>query len=154
MVMFAGVGPYAIEIAKKCRKCRVVAIELNASACRYMRENIALNKTANVVCEEGDVDRFAGKYSGFADRIIMPLPKDASNFLKSAIRMSGTRCTIHCYLFCPNDKIKDTINRTKDFLAGNGAEVRGLSYRVVRPYSSSETEIVLDIRTNNKRLYS
>ncbi len=151
VVMFAGVGPYAIEIAKRCRKSRVVAIELNAAACKYMRGNIALNKTGNVVCEQGDVSRFSRKYAGFADRIVMPLPKDAFDFLKVAVRMAGRRCTIHLYLFCPNDKVDETIKMTKDFLARNGARTVGISHRIVRPYSSRETEIVLDIRVSLKK---
>lgn len=146
IVMFAGVGPYAIEIAKSHKKCSVVAIELNKTACKYMRENIALNKTENVVCEEGDVNEFAGKYRGFADRIIMPLPKGALNFLPAAIRMRRRKCIIHYYLFCDAEKIDDSINSIKSFFTKRGVGIKLLGYRIVRPYSSTIVEIALDMR--------
>jgi tRNA (guanine37-N1)-methyltransferase len=116
-----------------------------------MRGNIALNRTGNVVCEQGDVNSFASKYRGFADRIVMPLPKDAYDFLPSAIRMSARRCTIHCYMFCQSEKVKETISKTRNLLEKKGARVVGVSHRIVRPYSSTETEIVLDIRVNLKK---
>jgi tRNA (guanine37-N1)-methyltransferase len=152
MVMFAGIGPYAIEIAKSHRNCRVVAIELNKAACKHMRENILLNKTPNVVCEEGDVNGFVKKYRGFADRIIMPLPKDASSFLPAALAMSKERSTIHCYRFCQLEGMDETLRETRAFIEKSGAKVEKITYRTVLPYSSTEVEIVLDISAKIKRI--
>jgi tRNA (guanine37-N1)-methyltransferase len=152
VVMFAGIGPYAIEIAKSHRNTKVVAIELNRAACKYMRENIKLNKTDNVACEEGDVNRFVEKYRGFADRIIMPLPKDAPSFLPAAVGMSGGESTIHCYRFCQQDRIDETLAETKKFMEKMGAKVVGMTHRIVLPYSAKEVEIVIDIRTKIKKI--
>ena len=74
VVMFAGVGPFAIEIARRNKKSEVVAIELNKNAYKYMLENIRLNKTGNVSPVLGNAASPSRKYKGFADRIIMPLP--------------------------------------------------------------------------------
>jgi tRNA (guanine37-N1)-methyltransferase len=152
MVMFAGVGPFAIEIAKKHKKCKVVAIELNRAACIYMKENIKLNKASGVVCEVGDVNRFVSKYGGFADRIVMPLPKDSPSFLPAAIKMAKKRCTIHLYHFCPQEKVEETIRKMKSLIESRGASVIGVSHRNVVPYSSSEVEIVMDFRVSIKKL--
>jgi tRNA (guanine37-N1)-methyltransferase len=148
MVLFAGVGPYAIEIAKSHKRSKVVAIELNSSACKNMRENIMLNKVKNVVCEEGDVNKFGDKYKGFADRIVMPLPKDSSSFLPVALKMSKRGCVIHYYHFCRADKVKDITNSVKLFFRKKGANATVVNQRAVRPYSSREIEIVLDIRVS------
>ncbi|MFA4907861.1 MAG: hypothetical protein WC602_06325, partial [archaeon] len=43
-VPFAGIGPYAIIIAKHAKPEFVYGIELNRNATRYFRENIILNK--------------------------------------------------------------------------------------------------------------
>jgi len=144
MVMFAGVGPYAIEIAKAHKNNEVVAIELNREACKHLRKNIIINKTPNVVAEEGDVNKFASKYSGFAGRIIMPLPKDASNFLPAALKMSGKKCVIHYYAFCPAVEIDATIKERLMFIKSKGRKAKVLFYRIVRPYSSTDVEIVVD----------
>ncbi|MGA3020389.1 MAG: class I SAM-dependent methyltransferase family protein [Candidatus Micrarchaeales archaeon] len=146
MVLFAGVGPYAIEIAKSHKKSKVIAIELNGSACKNMRDNITLNKVKNVVCEEGDVNKFGDKYKGFADRIVMPLPKDSSSFLPIALKMSKKGCVIHYYHFCRADKVEDTADSVKLFFRKRGVGATLINQRVVRPYSSKEIEIVLDMR--------
>ncbi|MEM7816081.1 MAG: class I SAM-dependent methyltransferase family protein, partial [Candidatus Aenigmatarchaeota archaeon] len=75
MVMFEGVGPYAIQIAKKQPKVKkVIAIEINPKAVEYMRENITLNKVSDRVEPVlGDVSRAAKRFYGTCDRVVMPL---------------------------------------------------------------------------------
>jgi len=58
-VPFAGVGPFAIIIAKNHPDARVWANELNPDAYRYMLENIKLNKTQNVIPIGGDAKKIA-----------------------------------------------------------------------------------------------
>ena len=144
VVMFAGAGPYAIEMARTHKKCRVIAIELNKSACVYMRKSILLNKVKNVTVEQGDVRRFADKYEGWADRIVMPLPQSASRFLQTAIKMCGSRCTIHYYAFCKSEDTREAISNLRKFFAGRKKKFRLLGSRVVRPYSSREIELAVD----------
>jgi tRNA (guanine37-N1)-methyltransferase len=144
IVMFAGVGPFSIEIAKSHKRCMVVSIELNAVASRYAAENTKLNKTPNVVVEQGSVDGFADKYAGFADRIIMPLPKGAASFLPAALAMCASRCTIHYYAFCRAQEIKPEIAKLRNFFTSRDRKFSLIGYRVVRPYSARDVEIVVD----------
>ncbi|MDW8003965.1 MAG: class I SAM-dependent methyltransferase family protein [Thermofilaceae archaeon] len=100
MVMFAGVGPYALMIAKKQPLVeKVVAIELNPDAYNYMVENILLNKVEGKVLPVlGDVKAVARNWYSMCDRVVMPLPKGAHMFLNEAfncIRPEGG--TIHFY---------------------------------------------------------
>lgn len=97
LVMFAGIGPYAILIAKIARPKEVYAVELNPAAVEYMKENIRLNKV-NVEAVLGDAGEEAGRH-GIFDRIIMPLPKDAGNFLDKALPALKTGGIIHYYTF-------------------------------------------------------
>ncbi len=145
VVMFAGVGPYAIEIAKRDRKGSVVAMELNAAACRYMTANAQLNKTGNVVVEQGDAGELSWKYRGFADRIVMPLPASAHKFLKNALVMCSRKCTVHYYAFCRRDGIRETINGVEKAVLACGRHFGLAGWRVVRPYSATDVEIVIDI---------
>lgn len=144
IVMFAGVGPYAIEIAKAHAKCAVVAIELNKEACKYMLENVKLNKASNVVPVQGDVRRMAAKYRGFADRIVMPLPKTASTFLEEVLVCAKSRCTVHYYTFCKAGKDEAAVGKIRQFFTARKKKFRVLRKRIVRPYSASEIEIVVD----------
>jgi tRNA (guanine37-N1)-methyltransferase len=99
LVMFAGVGPYAILAAKRA-KADVTAVELNPKAVEYMRWNVLRNKVdVNVI--EGDV-RAVTPTLGRFDRIIMPLPKQADTFLDVALQALKKGGTIHYYTFAHN----------------------------------------------------
>ncbi|MGI0141210.1 MAG: class I SAM-dependent methyltransferase [Candidatus Micrarchaeales archaeon] len=146
IVMFAGMGPFAIEIAKMHKKSEVVGIELNKSACAYMKKNIELNHLKNVIAEVGDVKKVAHEYRGFADRIIMPLPKDAYDFLDAALEVAKKKAVIHYYAFGKRESaFEDQIKLVKSFFAKKHRKMSIIDKRVVRKYSPKEIEIVLDI---------
>ncbi len=147
MVMFAGVGPFAIELAKRNGSADVIAIELNRQAYRAMLENIELNKAGNVTAVCGDVKKLANKYKGFADRIVMPLPKDSRSFLDSVIMCAKRECTVHYYAFVPSDGgTEKCINELRGFFSGKGYSFKAIGIRTVRPYAHDTIEIVVDFR--------
>ncbi len=147
MVMFAGVGPFAIEIAKEHKDSKVVAVELNRAAYTYMLENIKINKTPNVAALCSDVKKLPGEYDGTADRIIMPLPQKSLEFLDDAFRISRNGATVHLYLFGPKETaLSDARKTIRAHASMNGYKVRFLFSRDVRPYSAKEVEIVVDFR--------
>ena len=108
LVMFAGIGCFAIAIAKHSKPSLVVAVELNPDAFAYLKENIELNKVGDkVIAVEGDVrekvPEIVEKYGKF-DRILMPLPKDASSFLDLAKLASKENAIIHFYTFAKSEE--------------------------------------------------
>lgn len=145
VVMFAGVGPFAIEIAKRNRRSEVVAIELNRMAYNYMLSNIKRNGISNVIPELGDVKKIAGRYRNYADRIVMPLPKDAHHFLDSAAGVAKRRCIVHYYIFAEaGNGYGKVVEHVKSLVERKGRSFRLLGVRTVRPYSPSIVEIVID----------
>lgn len=102
LVLFAGVGPYAILIAKKRKPSEVVAVELNPHAVSAMKENVKLNK-ADVKVVLGDAKKVTKKLGVF-DRIIMPLPKDAGDFLAVALPALKEGGAINFYTFAVSAK--------------------------------------------------
>ncbi len=149
VVMFAGIGPFAIEIAKKNRASRVVAIELNKAAYGYMLENIKLNKTSNVIPVLGNAMAPPREYLGMAERIIMPLPMDSSRFLAAALSLAAPRCAIHYYAFV-DDGGEGEVGRISLLCQKRGLAFRLLGRRAVRPYSSKISEIVIDFEISAK----
>ncbi|MDE1825474.1 MAG: class I SAM-dependent methyltransferase family protein [Candidatus Micrarchaeota archaeon] len=146
VVMFAGMGPFAIQIAKMHRGATVVGIELNRDACRYMKQNISLNHLQNVTAECGDVKRVAKKYMGFADRVIMPLPKDSHSFLGCALKVGKRRFMLHYYAFGKRETaFGENESIVRRFFSAHGRRVRIVGRRTVRQYSPKEIEIVLDV---------
>lgn len=99
LVMFAGAGPYSILLAKSHPDCQVVSVELNPAGASYLAENIKLNKVgANSEAICGDVRKAVPRLGKF-DRIVMPLPKNAGDFLDIAAAAAAPGATIHFYSF-------------------------------------------------------
>jgi len=155
MVMFAGVGPFAIEIAKAHRSSNVVAVELNKYAYSYMLENIRLNRLENVVAVHGDVRKVANNYKGFADRIVMPLPKSSSAFLESVEKVARNGCIVHYYTFgSAKSAVADSKRLIRNFFSDRNKKVKFIGDRVVRPYSAEEVEVVIDFKLSDGKAHT
>ena len=149
IVMFAGMGPYAIEIAKRNPKADVVAIELNKDAYAAMCGNIMLNKAKNVTAVLGDVRQVAQRYHNFADRVVMPLPKDSIEFLSDAVNCCKKRATVHVYMIADrSDSGDEAIAVLRDHARAHRYNATPSNWRIVRNYSPKEVEVVVDLRVS------
>lgn len=99
IVMFSGCAPYPCVIAKTTKAKEIVGIELNPEGHRYAEQNIKLNRIDNVTLFNRDVAEVVPKLKKKFDRIIMPLPKSAGDFLAPAFRASKPGTIIHFYAF-------------------------------------------------------
>jgi tRNA (guanine37-N1)-methyltransferase len=122
LVMFAGVGPYAVLIAKNAKPSGVYAIELNPEAFKYMVENIRLNKVdvTPILGDAGEEVKKLGKF----DRIVMPLPKDAGMFLDSVLPALNPNGVIHLYDFSGSEE--ESAKTAVDLCARLGYQIRVL----------------------------
>lgn len=148
--MFAGVGPYAIPMAK--RGATVVAVDVNESAIEYLVENARWNGvTDRLTAIHGDVREVADGYVDWADRIVMNLPHSADDFLETATRLAGDTCTIHYYDIQDADAPFEPGEAAIRSAAGESYAVEILTRRPVRSYSPHETNICLDARLTRRR---
>jgi tRNA (guanine37-N1)-methyltransferase len=104
LVMFAGVAPYSIVIAKNNPKSQVYSIELNRLASKYSEENVRLNKLKNIKIIQGDVKKIKQlikkhNIPSKFDAIIMPRAQLAYTFLKEAFSVAGKNCLVIFYYF-------------------------------------------------------
>jgi len=99
LVMFSGVGPYPLLIAKHSEAKKVVGIEKNPLAHEYAMKNLKLNKKLkNVECKVGDAADLPLLLDERFDRIVMPLPTMAERFLPVAMeRLKEEGGWIHYY---------------------------------------------------------
>ncbi len=146
VVMFAGIGPFAVEIAKQNRRASIVAIELNRYAADRMRKCIELNKTPNVKPILCDVRKAVEKYPDFADRIVMPLPKTSTRFLDEAHKIGRHGCVVHLYSFVRRGGLEGLIRVIKEHARLHSYRAKVLFARTVRDYSAEEIEIVVDYK--------
>ena len=110
LVMFAGVGPFAMLCSERAEE--VIAVEKNPAGARYLKENIELNSVENVKGLQGDVLEVVPGLGEF-DRIIMPLPESADEFLELALDHIADKGVIHYYRFM-EDENWDTIEKEID----------------------------------------
>ena len=122
LVMFSGTGPYAIEIAKHKNPRLVVGIEANKTAHNYAVENAAINKVDKLVkLHCGDVKRVMPAIRKNFDKIIMPLPKGAYDYVNLALKHAKKNAVIHYYDFLPaqdlpqaaKEKVKSAAEKAK-----------------------------------------
>lgn len=117
LVMFAGVSPYPIEIAKKSGASKVYSNEINREANKYGRLNAELNKIKNKIeFLDGDIKKVALKLKKKRkkfDVIVMPRPQLKETFLKQAFSLSKIGTRIYYYDFCKEDEIDGIVNKIK-----------------------------------------
>ena len=71
LVMFAGVGPFSLVIAKNSKCKKVVSVEINREASKYALMNVKRNNlTSKVEVVQGDVKKFVGKLGSLRSRFI------------------------------------------------------------------------------------
>jgi tRNA (guanine37-N1)-methyltransferase len=148
LVLFAGVGPFALAIAKKRPDSRVVAVELNPDAVDYMEENIVLNRLDNVEPVEADARTWIFTDNSF-DRVVMPLPKSAHEFLDVAFRAVKDGGVVHLYAIADIRRpFEDAMGKAEAEAEKSGVGLERLSERMVRPYSPTAVQVVLDLRVS------
>ncbi|HEY3274146.1 MAG TPA: class I SAM-dependent methyltransferase family protein [Methanocella sp.] len=146
--MFAGVGPFAIPMAK--RAMYVIAVDKNPSAYEYLQKNIKLNHVKNI--EAACMDARDVKLPQPADRVIMNLPHTSFEFLDKAFQLVRVGGIIHYYDIRPETEIFDgIIGKVKEKASECGVLLEILNKRIVRSYSPHEYNIVLDIRVTGKK---
>ena len=113
-VMFAGVAPYSIVIAKNSKADKIVSVEINREASKYAKINVELNNVKNKVeIIQGDVKRIAKNIKEKYSIIIMPRPQLKDSFLREAFALSKKGTRIFYYDFCKEEEIKGAVNRIK-----------------------------------------
>ena len=105
LVMFAGVGPFSIVLAKNSRPKKLVSVELGKECCKYAAENLRLNHIySGVEIMQGDVKRIIKKIHEKFDIIVMPRPNLKESFLSDALKVSRKGTKIIYYGFSPETK--------------------------------------------------
>ncbi|MDO8480315.1 MAG: methyltransferase domain-containing protein [Nanoarchaeota archaeon] len=104
LVLFSGCGVYPVNIAKNTKAKEIVGVEINPVAHQYALENLKLNKVKNVVLYQGDAKKVAPKIKTTFDRVLMPLPKSAEEFLGIAIPKVKKGGILHFYDFMQEEE--------------------------------------------------
>ncbi|MDI6806827.1 MAG: class I SAM-dependent methyltransferase family protein [Candidatus Aenigmarchaeota archaeon] len=148
LVMFSGIAPYCIAIAKSQPLAKIYGIEINRDAHEYALENVRINRVLDrVSLFHGDVRKVLPKLKLKFDRIVMPLPKGAYRYLDIAIPALKKDGILHFYYWGKENKLFDQAKKMIEKKALKfGRKVEIISYKEVLPYAPKKWKIVLDVK--------
>lgn len=147
--MFAGVGPFAVQIARKLQSVKVYAVDANPFAVEFLKRNVRLNRVEErVVPILGDAkDVVKQRLFRMADRVIMNLPERATEFVCAACEaLKPAGGIVHFYGFA---RVSDSLEIVQVGFA-QAVELCGrrvkrlLCSKFVRATAPHEWQFVLD----------
>ncbi|MBU5537479.1 MAG: class I SAM-dependent methyltransferase family protein [Candidatus Aenigmatarchaeota archaeon] len=149
LVMFSGIGPYAIAIAKKQPEIeKVYCVEINPDAHEYAEENVRINKLAHKIMLMNDnVKKVSSKLKLKFDRIVMPMAVGGEEFLDVAFKLIKDGGMIHFYSVGKEDDLFIEAEKTVIQVALSNRKRIKIENRVkVLPFGVRKHKICLDIR--------
>ena len=116
LILFSGVGPYPVVIAKNSNPKKIVCVEHNPLGHEFAKKNIELNKISNIESFCDDAKNISGDF----DRVVMPAPDNAFDFLENI--PSYTKKYVHLYTFAKleefdelKQRVLETLKTAKNF---------------------------------------
>lgn len=151
--MFAGVGPFSIQIARRNKMIKIFAVDINPVAVEYLHRNIEENRMkGRIVAIEGDVeDIVQQRFEGKVDRVLMNLPGSSERYLDTACKALKRRGgTIHYYQFAKGSDALETAEHTfRRGVIKAGRKVNGIiTFRRVIATAPREWQIAIDARVD------
>jgi tRNA (guanine37-N1)-methyltransferase len=154
--MFAGVGCFSIIIAKIVPQTQVFSIDINPTAFHFMGENVRVNRVFGKVAPLlGDAkDLIKTQLLGKADRVLMPLPEKALEYLPyavSSLKASGGWIHFHDFQHAAGEEspVDKTKHKVAQKLAALDIGYRFVFSRVVRSTGPNWFQTVLDIQVTD-----
>jgi len=136
LVMFAGVAPFSIVIAKDSKAKKIYSNEINREANKYAELNIGLNKLKDKIeLISGDIKKVTNKIlSGEKvgktlspkkfDVIVMPRPQLKDSFLEQAFKLSKKGTRVYYYDFCKIDEVESIIKKIEQEAQENKIKIK------------------------------
>lgn len=147
--MFAGVGPFAILIAKTHENVRVYAVDINPDAVALLKKNIRLNRVDGKVYPMlGDAKQIVKqKLRGAVDHVIMNLPEKALEFVDAACEaLKPEGGIIHFYSFVKGaNSLKEMETQLAKEVEKHGRKIKQILFsKFIRETAPYEFQAAID----------
>jgi tRNA (guanine37-N1)-methyltransferase len=133
LVLFAGVGPFSIVIARNSKPEVVYSNELNRKANKYEKLNIELNKVEKIVKQfKGDAKRICKKLSDSGEKfdvIVMPRPQLKDSFLENIFPLTKKNTRVYYYDFYLEDEENLLKKKIKNEAKKAGKKIRIFNFK-------------------------
>lgn len=150
MVFFAGIGAYAVAIVLGQPDVgKIYAIEINPDAVEYMKQNLKINRIADkVIPILDDVKKSAKRFHGVCDRVVMPLPLGASEFLEDAILCLHEKGIVHFYTLIDRDEFEPAEAEIGKVCSRLNKTFKILNKRKISEYSPKKWKVCIDFEVS------
>jgi len=146
LVMFGGIAPYALIIAKIQPNCQVWTIELNKEAHKLAEENIRINRAGHIITAiQGDVRKVMPEIAERYDRIIMPFPEKDWEFLDLALKYAAPNSMIHFIVFAKENELEKAKDKISEIAKHIGKKVIVKDWRLFGSYAPRINRYTFDI---------
>jgi len=152
--MFAGIGYFSLPIAKFTHAKKVVAIEKNPVAFRYLVENVKLNEVENRIEPVlGDCRAIAKleRYQTIADRVIMGYFISPERFAEAALAFLKSRGYLHYHMLASERGLwKGAVQKVRKTFESFRVKVEIERKVKVKSYAPRLYHVVLDLKIEKK----
>jgi len=146
--LFAGIGYFTLPIALHARPDRVYACELNPVAFHYLRENLRLNRVANVIPLAGDCRDTAPR--GVADVVLMG-HFSARDYLDVAFDVLRGAGLLIYHELCAKEQFPQVpLAHLTDAAQARWYDVESAHSRILKSYAPGIVHSVLDVRVRRR----
>ncbi len=150
LVMFAGVAPFPIVIAKHSKAKKIYSNEINREANKYAKLNIELNKLKHKIeLLPGDIKRVSKKLSENKkkfDVIVMPRPQLKDSFLKEAFMLSKKGTRIYYYDFCNVEEKQNILKKVKEEAKNSKKKIKIINIKNAGEIAPYRVRVRVDIK--------
>jgi len=150
--LFAGVGPFAIPIAKNHGTVQVYAIDINPDAVSLLEKNVDVNHVKKqVIPLLGDARKvIKEQLPQKADRVIMNLPETALEFVDvacDAIKIEGGIVHYYCFVYDSVEPLEAAKTELEQAVEKNKRKVtKFLFAKTVREVAPYAWQVVVDAK--------
>ena len=148
LVLFAGVAPFSIVIAKNSPAKIVYSNELNREANKYSKLNIELNKLKDrILLLPGDAKKLNIKEK--FDVIVMPRPNLKDTFLEQVFKFSKKGTRIYYYGFCKIEDKDKILEGIKEEAKKFGKKIKILKIKPAGDIAPYKIRLRIDFKVVN-----
>lgn len=148
LCLFSGVAPYPVVFSKHSPAAAIMGVEINPKAHELAQENVAKNRCMNVHLVLGDAHDVLRKLSEedeSYDRITMPLPHTADEFLDDVLRVCKRGAVIHFYCFAPEGSFENEVKKLRQIIERAGYSLGSYHVEKVGQYAPRVWRLCIDL---------
>jgi tRNA (guanine37-N1)-methyltransferase len=148
LVMFSGAAPYPCVFSKNTLAKEIIGVEINPTGHQFGLKNLKKNKIKNVKLFCGDVREVVPKLNKKFDRIVMPLPKTAEEFLDVALNCAKKNAIIHLYGFFDEKDFDKAKKDTQKYCKDLGFNVKLVDFVLCGQHAPRSYRVCFDLKVN------